>query len=133
MNAATTSPLGIDFTKQIVQGLLDAVDAGTKTAYHWIWTDINQLLIEHWLIVTFFLIVLLLVAVARYFITGRWAMLGSVLYNYLYFGVLLIIALAFGSDVFASDYFKIVLVVLYIVCFTIVGIFLKKTGIRQLH
>ena len=131
MNPATTSPLGIDFTKQMVQGLLDAVDTGTKTAYHWIWAAIKQLLIEHWIAVTVILVLLLVTAIGRYLITGRWAMLGSLIYNYLYFGALLIIALIFGSDVFASDYFKIVLVVLYIACFTLVGIFLRKTGIRQ--
>ena len=131
MNSTTTSPLGIDFPKQLVQWMLDTIDESTKQAYRMIWAGIKQFLVEHWVLVIIFLTALLALAIFNYLATGRWAMLGSVLYNYLYFGVLFIITLIFGSDIFANDYFKIVLFLLYVVCFTLVGIFLNKTGIRK--
>lgn len=133
MNASTTNILGADYPKLLVQWMLDTVDRGTKQAYSWIWSAIKELLITHSLSVSILLVVILILAILNYFVTGRWGWLGSVLYNYLYFGTLLMIALIFGSDVFASDYFKIVLVLLYITCFTIVGIILKKTGIRKVR
>jgi len=58
-------------------------------------------------------------------------MLGSVLYNYFYFGILFVITLIFGPDVFANDWFKIVLFIIYVVCFISVGKLLKKAGIRR--
>jgi hypothetical protein len=131
MNASTTSPLGADFPQQLVQLFLNAIDEGTKQAYRIIWNAVEQFLVEHWGFVIIALISIFLLAVLNYFATGRWAMLGSVLYNYFYFGILFIITLIFGPDVFASDWFKIVLFIIYVVCFVAVGKLLKKVGIRR--
>ena len=131
MNASTTNPLGNDFLKELVTGLFNAVDEGTKQAYRMIWSAIKELLIQHWGWVIVALVTILLIAILEYLVTRRWAMLGSVLYNYLYFGVLFIVALIFGSDVFASDWFKIVLFIVYVVCFIAVGKFLRTIGVRR--
>jgi hypothetical protein len=131
MNASTTSPLGSDFPKQIVLWFLDAIDEGTKQAYRMIWNAVKQLLVEHWGFVIIALVSILMLAVLNYLTTGRWAMLGSVLYNYSYFGILFVITLIFGSDIFANDWFKIVLFIIYVVCFVSVGKLLKKAGIRR--
>lgn len=131
MNASTTSPLGSDFPKQIVLWFLDAIDEGTKQAYRMIWNAVKELLAEHWGFVIIALVSILILAVLNYFATGRWAMLGSVLYNYFYFGILFVITLIFGPDVFANDWFKIVLFIIYVVCFISVGKLLQKAGIRR--
>lgn len=131
MNASTTSPLGNDFIKQIVRGLLDSIEEGTKWAYRMIWDAIQQIVIEHWGWILVALVVILILAILQYLSTGRWAMLGSVLYNYFYFGTLYVIALIFGPEVFANDWFKIVLFVIYVICFVLVGNLLRKAGIRR--
>ncbi|HEV7702314.1 MAG TPA: hypothetical protein VGO63_02640 [Candidatus Paceibacterota bacterium] len=131
MNTSTTSPLGADFPRQLVLWFLDAIDEGTKQAYRMIWNAVKQLLIEHWGFVIVALVSILILAVLNYLATGRWAMLGSVLYNYFYFGILFIVTLIFGPDVFANDWFKIVLFIIYVVCFISVGNLLKKAGIRR--
>ncbi len=117
----TTQPFGADFPKQIATMIGDAIDKITKEIYQALWDMLITLIKEHW---GFFLVVLfliLLVAFIRYMITGRWAILGSIIYNYLYFGILFIIGLIFGPDIFASDYIKILLTIVYIVCYTFVG------------
>jgi hypothetical protein len=132
MNATTTD---LSFPKEIVGMFINtamkAMDEAPKIFYEMIWSGVKQLLIEHWPSVILFLILILLFAVLRYLITGRWAMLGSVLYSYIYWGFVLIIILIFGPDIFASDWIKIVLFVVYVVSFTLVGNFLRKTGIRR--
>ncbi len=130
MNSTSTSPLGLDFPKQVVTMLFKAVDEGTKQAYRMIWSAIKEILVSHWGMVIIALVFILLLATVEYLVTRRWAMLGSVLYNYLYFGILFLIALIFGSDVFASDWFKIVLFIVYVVCFILVGKFLTMVDIR---
>lgn len=131
MNSSTTSPPGNDFARQLVESFLNAIDEGTRQAYRMIWNGISQFLIENWGWVIVALVAILILAVVNYFATGRWAMLGSVLYNYFYFGILLIITLIFGPEVFANDWFKIVLVIVYVVCFVLVGKLLRKAGIRR--
>lgn len=131
MTSSTTDIIGSDFPKQVVTLLLDAIDKGTKQAYSLIWTAIKEFLATHWLGVIIFLVIVLTLAILNYTFTGKWGWLGSVLYNYLYFGVLLIVALIFGSDIFANEYFGIFLAVLYMVCFTLVGIILGRAGIKK--
>jgi len=77
------------------------------------------------------LVLVLVAATVRAVTTGRWGWLGSVLYNYLYFGTLFVIGLIWGPEIFANDYFEIALVILYIVCFSLVGVILTKTGLRR--
>jgi hypothetical protein len=131
MNASSSQPLGADFPKQVVELFLNAIDEGTKQAYRMIWNGISQFLIEHWGWVIVALVAIFILSVLNYFATGRWAMLGSVLYNYLYFGTLFVITLIFGPEVFANDWFKIVLFIVYVACFVLVGKLLRKAGIRR--
>lgn len=131
MNASSSQPLGADFPKKVVEMFLNAIDEGTRQAYRMIWNGITQFLVEHWGWVIVALVSIFVLSVLNYFATGRWAMLGSVLYNYLYFGTLFVITLIFGPEVFANDWFKIVLFVVYVVCFILVGKILRKTGIRR--
>jgi hypothetical protein len=96
-----------------------------------IWDIGMAYLAQHWIAVLLLLFTVFVVALVRAFITGRWAMLGSVVYNYLYFGTLFVVGLIWGPELFANDYFKIVLAILYVVCFVLTGQFLSKIGVRR--
>ena len=131
MNASTTSPLGIDFPKQIVALLLKDFDDGKKQAAHILWNALMSFLGQYWLLVLAVLLVILFLSGFQAFTTRWWGWFGSVLYNYLYFGILFIIGLIWGPEVFVSDLFDILAVVLYVVCFLLVGKILSGTGIHS--
>lgn len=103
----------------------------TAKAFRMIWDIGIAYLAQHWIAALIGLLAIFIVALIRAFVTGRWAMLGSVVYNYLYFGTLFLIGSIWGPELFANDYFKIVLVILYVVCFILTGKFLSKIGVRR--
>ena len=127
----TTPQFGPDFVKELIPWLFQQFGEATAKAFRMIWDIGMAYLAEHWIAVIVGLVVIFLVALIRAFVTGRWAMLGSVVYNYLYLGALFVIGLIFGPELFANDYFKIALAVLYIVCFILTGIFLNRIGVRK--
>jgi len=131
MNASSTSPLGSDFPQQMVKVFIDAFQDGEKQAYRMIWDGIIQFAVEHWGWIILGLVSILLIAILEYLVTRRWAFLGSVLYHYLYLTFLLVLTLIFGPEVFASEWIKLVLFVVYVVCFALVGMLLTKAGIRR--
>ena len=128
----TSTPLGPDFAKDMVNMFFNAIDEGTKQAARMLWGILTTFLSEHWFAVLVGLFVVFVAALIRAFVTGRWAMLGSVVYNYLYFGTLFLIGIIWGPEVFANDYFKIVLAILYVVCFILTGQFIANIGVRRL-
>lgn len=127
----TTTPFGPDFVKELIPWLLKTFGEATAHAYRIIWDAFITLLWQHWIITVCVLILVLVAATVRAVTTGRWGWLGSVLYNYFYFGTLFVVGLIWGPEIFANDYFEIALVILYIVCFSLVGIILTKTGLRR--
>ena len=125
---ATTTLLSPDFFK----GLMGAADEAKKTVYQIYWDIFISFLAKYWAIVLIALVVILVVAVMRYAITGRWRMLGSVLYHDLYFGILFIVGSIFGSDIFVSSWFSMACtLILYPFCYWTVRVFLVKTGIKK--
>jgi hypothetical protein len=127
----TTTPFGPDFVKELIPWLLKTFGEATAHAYRIIWNAFITLLLQHLILVACVLVLVLVAATVRAAITRRWGWLGSVLYNYLYFGTLFVIGLVWGPEIFANDYFEIALVILYIVCFSLVGVILTKTGLRR--
>jgi hypothetical protein len=62
---------------------------------------------------------------------GRWGSLGSLLYNFFYFGTLYIIGLLWGPEIFVDDLFNAACaVVLYPACYLLVGYILERTGLK---
>ncbi len=58
---------------------------------------------------------------------GRWGSLGSLLYNFFYFGILFIIGLFWGPEIFINDYFGFACaVVLYPICYFAAGVVLDR-------
>ena len=131
MTPTSTPPFGPDFVKELIPWMIEQVGIATAKAFRMFWDIGMAYLAEHWVAVIVGLVVIFLIALIRAFVTGRWAMLGSITYNYLYFGTLFIIGLIFGPELFANDYFKIFLVILYVICFILTGKFLTKIGVRR--
>lgn len=131
MMPTSTPQFGPDFVKELIPWMFDQIGIATAKVFRMFWDIGMGYLAEHWVAVIIGLGVIFLVALVRAFVTGRWAMLGSITYNYLYFGTLFLIGLIFGPELFANDYFKIFLVILYIVCFILTGKFLTKIGVRR--
>lgn len=126
MNSTTT-----EFTINSIDIILKGIDTATKKVYQLFWSTLLSFLTEHWIAILTVLIIILGVAIIRALL-GRWSMLGSVLYNYLYFGILFIVGLIFGSDIFVSNWFSVVCsLALYPICYAIVGKILEKIGLRK--
>lgn len=130
MISTSTPQFGPDFVKEIPSWMLGRFAEETAKAFRMFWDIGMTYLSEHWVAILGWLFVIFVFALVRAFVTGRWAMLGSVVYNYLYFGILFLVGLIWGPEVFANDYFKIFLAILYGVCFWATGRFLKKIGVR---
>lgn len=113
----TTQPLGPDFAAQAVNLLLNAFQDATVKAYQMLWNILITFLKAHWVGFGEILLTFLAVATLVFLVTGRWAMLGSVLNRYFFFGALFVIGLVFGPKVFASDYFEIVWAVVSLAAF----------------
>lgn len=128
---ATSTPFGQQFYKSLIDQMYQAVDNGTKMAYHMMWNALITFLMQDWLLVLGILTLFLVVAILKFLTTGRWTMLGSVLYNYTYYGILFLIGLIFGPEVFANDWIDLLLFVVYIISFTWVAIVLSSTGIQR--
>lgn len=128
---STSTPFGPGFVKDLVPWMFQVFGGATVKAYLMMWNILITYLAQHWVSVLIGLFAVFVIALIRAVITGRWAMLGSVIYNYLYFGTLFFIGAVFGAGVFANDYFKIVLAVLYVICFITTGVILNKIGIRR--
>lgn len=124
---ATTTLLPPDFIKD----LFVVVDESTKQTYQSLWNVLMSFLVDYLIIISIVLVVIFIIAVIMA-LFGRWGMLGKVLYSYIYFGILLIIGLIWGSNIFVSDFFHLLCtIILYPICYWIVGIILNKTGLKR--
>lgn len=112
--------------------VLTIFEEGMKQAYHLIWSSvIKPLLVEHWFAIFIILLVLFVVGFAKAMF-GRWGTLGSLIYNFLYFGTLLVVVLIWGTDIFTNDWFNFACaVVLYPVCYLLSGLVLDKFEFRR--
>lgn len=121
---STYTPL--DFPKGIALRFLNTMEEATKDAYRQIWNMAQEVISNHFWTIVMILGVIFLLALLNFIITRRWGWLGSVIYNYLYFGLLYIYTLIFGPDIFANDWIKVILFLVYIICYTITGILLRR-------
>lgn len=128
MNSGTSTTL-IPAT-EIIDKMVNAAGQAEKETYRIIWDFLMSFLADNWLKVILFLFALLLVSFIRA-LFGRWGMFGSVLYHYLYFGILFILGLIFGPSIFANVFIDLLLFMLYLVCFALVGKILSGLGFRR--
>lgn len=123
MNASTTISL-------IWNGFTVAIDEGNKRFATMVWSVLMSVLQQYWISIIIFLIVLLILSSIPAFTKHRWGCFASVLYNYLYFGILFIVGLIFGSEIFASAIFDVLAIILYVLCFRMVGTILRKLRLK---
>jgi len=130
MNASST-PLGADFPKEMVEMMIQSFEDGSKWAARMLWDVLMTFLAENWLWV-FIGLFAVFILVSFKAILGRWGSLGSFLYNFFYFGTLFVIGLIWGPEIFTEDIFNAACaVILYPICFLLVRFILDKTGLRR--
>ena len=131
MNAATTSPLGVDFPKQLVQLFINTMDEAAKQSARIIWSFAISFFVEHWLLIMgSFLVVLLLLILKAYL--GEWGSLYSLTYNTLYVGVILVVGSIWGPEALVSDVFHIMyMVAIYPTCFLLTAWIWDRFGFRR--
>ena len=56
-------------------------------------------------------------------------MLASFAYNYLYGTFVLLLGFVFGPEIFANEFIDLILLVLYVVCYKLVGKALRKMSL----
>ncbi len=116
MNISTSDPT-LDMSKTFVLQILDALEEGEKGGYRMVWKFILDFISQHTLYVITALVVVFLIAFADYRFTGKWRSLGRVLYNYFYFGILFIVTLIFGPEMFANPFMALGTLALYFLCY----------------
>ncbi len=105
---------------------LDSLEKGRAKAYGRLWHEVLiPLLTQYWILILTVLVGVLIAAFLVKILTGRWAWLGSVLYNYLFWGTLFLIGLIWGPETYAKGFIDVLMVILYIVCFKTVGMLLR--------
>lgn len=114
-----------DFVKQLIETIFNSLQTGIVWAIKFIWDLTTSFLLNHWVIVIITLFVVLVYAVFKALMGQRW-LLGHVLYNYFYWGLILLIGIIFGPEIFAGTYVEIFTFILYIICYIVVGRILTK-------
>jgi hypothetical protein len=107
-----------NFPKQILEGQLMLIQI--------FWEAIKGLLIEYWIIIIITFFILLALSIFNIYTEGRWGMLAAILYRCSYLGILLIVVLIFGLEIFVSNWIKILSLIIGIVSFELVSYFLRK-------
>ena len=133
MNTATTSPLGIDFTKQLALSLINTVDEATKQFARTAWTITTSFLLEHWFFVMGGFILLLLFFLLKA-VLGQWGSLYSLTYWTLYAVIVFIIGLIWGPDALVSDIFHVVYIAaIWPICYWATSWIWDRFGFRKVY
>ena len=118
------------FPPDLIQKLQNAIDEGMAQAARFYWNLFIKLLTAHWFAAMAAIFVGFIFALMKAMF-GRWGTLGSLLYNFFYFGTLFIIGLIWGPEIFVSDYFHTACaVILYPICFWMSGWAMDCLGVR---
>lgn len=125
---ATTTLLSNNFPKWIVSSFFQTFEEGSKLACKILWNFLILFLRQNWLTVLIFIFIIVIISTIKAF-SGYWGILGSVLYNIFYFGILFTLGLIFGPEIFVSNWYEpFCIIILYPFCYFIVGVILRKFG-----
>lgn len=128
--SSTTTLFGPDLTKETVHMVINAATEGTLQATRLLWSILISILTTYWLSIMLSLFVVFVILTIKAML-GQWGSLGSFLYNLFYFGILLIVGLLMGPELFVNDFFAVACaVILYPLCYWLVGIILEKMGVK---
>lgn len=124
---STTTPLTPEYVSDSFWSIFTAFENARGPTYVKVWNEVLiPVLQSNWLLLFATLIGLFIFASSIKVFTGRWALLGSVTYNYLYFGTLFVIGSIFGPEMFATFFIDIFLLLLYFICYRFVGRLFKN-------
>lgn len=130
MNSTTTNP-AIELPKQVAELILNSIDNAMKMYARILWSLLISFLKEHWILIMVVIFLVFIFATLKAML-GRWGTLGSVIYNSMYFGILFIVGLIWGPEIFINDFFNAACtIILYPVCYIVTGIILDKTGLKN--
>ncbi len=130
----TSTSTPVEMVTEMISGIPAMYDRALEGAYRQLWEAGMSILVAYPFQILGILIGLLLFVILLYILTGRWGPLGSLLYHYLYFGILFLVGLINGPEAFLSKYFELACaIILYPLCYLAVRVILTKTGIRQSH
>jgi hypothetical protein len=132
MNTSTPLQLGPEFGKYIIDLILKMMDDSRKEAISLLWGYLISFLTQNWGHVLLYAVALLILSF-MFALAGRWSMLGSVLYRYLYFGALLIIGAIFGPHIFLNIWFDLISFIVYKCSYESVGKIIDSLGLRNRH
>lgn len=131
MGSTTSLTPGPDFAGDLIAYFIDQIQYWSGYWAREFWNIGVQLVLDNLLLISAFLVFILVASAIKAFTTGRWGVFASVLYNYLYGAVMIMISFTFGPEIFVSDYFKLVAFLVYVVCFWLVGRLITKLGLRR--
>jgi len=130
MNSTTTLMTKV-WAQDVLNLFLQDINKAQLHDAQLFWSALLVLLARYWLPIVGFLLFMLLVAIAEA-LMGRWGMLGSILYHYLYYSILFIVGLIWGSSVFVSDFYhEACTLILYPICYFVTGVILDKFNLRK--
>ncbi len=130
MNNSNTS-LGTDFPKKMAEMMIQSFEDGSKWAARMLWDALMTFLDENGMWVFIGLLAVFIFVLFKAML-GRWGSFGSFLYHLFYFGTLFLIGLIWGPEIFIENIFNVIcVVILYPVCFLLVGLILDKTGLTR--
>lgn len=126
----TTDP--ILMSQDFFRSMPGLIAEGMKIGVRMLWYDgLMPIVTKNWLLIMS-IILCVFIATTIKAMLGRWGSLGSFLYNFFYFGILFIIGLIWGPEIFVNDIFKTATaVILYPVCYWLSGYVMDKMGVHR--
>lgn len=122
--------LNPEFVKDIMNTALKVVDDQKKEIAKICWENLLLFLAQHWIQIIMILFIILVISFIKA-LSGQWGMFGSVLYHYLHIGVLFIIGLIWGPEIYLNIFFGLINLIIYLYSFKLVGKILDKLGLRR--
>lgn len=131
MGTGTPTIFPINYAVEFVPWLMNLIGQAQAQAYQIMWNATIPVLLQNWVEIAVFLFLLLLYATILAVTTRRWKTLGRVLYSYFHLGILFVIGLIWGPQIYANVSFELINFVIYAFSFTVVGIIIDNSGLRR--
>lgn len=122
MTATTSSSF---LPQDFLQRLLDQMDTAAAEGVRWGFNLLWDALSPYWFYGILILFALFAIASVK-FLFGQWSMLGSLIYHFVYFGVLTVIIVIMGVEVLLNPYFDLVYATLYPISYLLTGSILQR-------
>jgi hypothetical protein len=116
---------------ELINAFKSALEEGMRNGAIMMWSALISVLKEHWLATGIIVCGLLVITYVKAIATGRWGDFGSVLYRVIFCGILFVVGLLLGPEIFVNDYFDIAAAIIGGLVFGMVGWILLVLGLRR--